>query len=299
MSADPLPREAVLVVNAHSRKGEALFADAEGKLKQAGITLLAAHPVEDPDRMEDTVRDAVRSGAPMVIVGGGDGSLASTVDALVGTDCVFGVLPLGTANSFARTLGLPLELDGAIDAIANGVRRRVDLGMIDHDYFVNGASLGLSPIIGDTIPAGLKRWLGRAGYLLWAVKSSANFRPFRLTLECGDQKEKLWATEVRILNGSHHGGVELSDDAAIDSGELLVQVVTGTSRVKLGLDWYAKFFRLRDRDARTREFRGSDFILKTRPRQRVSIDGEVLAQTPIRARVAPGAVQVAVPADSV
>ncbi|MEN3746269.1 YegS/Rv2252/BmrU family lipid kinase [Sphingomonas sp. HF-S3] len=299
MPAQPLPREAVLVVNAHSRKGEALFADAERKLKQAGVTLIAAHPVEDPDRMEDTVRGAVRSGAPMVIVGGGDGSLASTVDALVGTDCVFGVLPLGTANSFARTLGLPLELDGAIDAIANGVRRRVDLGMIDDDYFVNGASLGLSPIIGDTIPAGLKRWLGRAGYLLWAVKSSANFRPFRLTLECGEESEKLWATEVRILNGTHHGGVELSGDAAIDSGELLIQVVTGKSRVKLGLDWYAKFFRLRDRDARTREFRGRDFTLKTRPNQRVSIDGEVLAQTPIRARVAAGAVQVAVPADTV
>ncbi len=56
----------------------------------------------------------------MVIVGGGDGSLSCAVDELVERDCVFALLPLGTANSFARTLGIPLDLDGAIETIATG-----------------------------------------------------------------------------------------------------------------------------------------------------------------------------------
>ena len=77
-------------------------------------------------------------------------------------DTVFAFLPLGTANSFARTLGIPLDLDGAIDVIANGVARRIDLGCIDGDYFANAAAMGLSPLIAETVPHKLKKYLGMA-----------------------------------------------------------------------------------------------------------------------------------------
>ncbi len=295
METNALPREAALIVNVHSRKGEALFEQAREKLEAAGVRLVAAHAVRDPGRLQDTVRDAVQSGAPMVIVGGGDGSLSGTVDELVGKDCVFGVLPLGTANSFARTLGIPLDLDGAVQVIAQGRRRRIDLGMIDHDYFVNAASLGLSPMIGKTVPHKLKRYLGRIGYLLWAVKCSVGFRAFRLMIDDGKAQRRMWSTEVRILNGPYHGGVELSDRADVDSGEIVVQAVVGRSHARLAWDWYAKFFKLRDRDAQTEEFRGQSFRIETRPRQRISVDGEVVARTPATVKIAAGAIDVAVP----
>lgn len=297
METKPLPKEAALLVNAHSRRGQDLFMQARQKLEAAGIRLIAAHGVEDPDQLAPTVRQAVEGGAPMVIVGGGDGSMSGTVDELVGRDCVFGVLPLGTANSFARTLGLPLDLDGAVQAIATGRRRRVDLGMIDRDYFVNAASIGLSPMIGQTVPHKLKRYLGRIGYLIWAVKCSVGFRPFRLIIDDGVKEHRLWSTEVRILNGPYHGGVELSDTAAVDTGEIVIQAVVGRSKPHLAWDWYAKFVKLRDRDAHTQEWHGKAFTITTRPRQRISIDGEVLAKTPVVARIAAGAVDVAVPAD--
>lgn len=295
METNSLPREAALIVNVHSRRGEALFEEAKQKLESAGVKLMMAEAVTDPDKLQASVRQAVQSGAPMVIVGGGDGSLSGTVDELVGKGCVFGVLPLGTANSFARTLGIPLDIDGAIKVIASGRRRRIDLGMIDRDYFVNAASLGLSPMIGRTVPAKLKRYLGRVGYLVWAVKCSVGFRAFRLTIDDGMQEKRMWSTEVRILNGAYHGGVELSDHADVDSGELVVQAVVGRSHARLAWDWYAKFFKLRDRDAHTEEFRGKSFRIETRPRQRISIDGEVLAATPAMAKVAAGAIDVAVP----
>jgi len=296
METKPLPREAVLVVNAHSRRGEALFEDAREKLEAQGLRLIAAHAVKDPSKMEETVRQAVERGAPMVIVGGGDGSMSGTVDMLVGSDCIFAVLPLGTANSFARTLGLPLDLDGAVEAIANGRTRRVDLGMIENDYFVNAASLGLSPMIGQTVPHKLKRYLGRIGYLLWAIKCSVGFRAFRLTIDDGAQERRMWSTEVRVLNGPFHGGVQLSDDANVDTGEIVIQAVVGRSHARLAWDWYAKFFRLRDRNAHTEEFRGKRFLLKTVPPQKISIDGEVLARTPVTIRVAEKAIDVVVPA---
>jgi YegS/Rv2252/BmrU family lipid kinase len=296
METKPVPREAVLIVNAHSRRGEALFAQAKEKLEKAGMKLIAAHPVKDPTEMDDRVREAVKSGAPMVIVGGGDGSMSGTVDEVVGSDCVFAVLPLGTANSFARTLGVPLELDGAIEAIANGKRRRVDLGMIDDDYFANAASLGLSPMIGETVPHKLKRYLGRIGYLIWAIRCFFMLRPFRLYIEDETGEKRMWSTEVRVLNGRYHGGVELTEDTDVDSGDIIIQAVTGRSLTRLVFDWYAKFFKLRSKDAHTEDFRGRDMKLSTKPPLRISIDGEVLATTPVRVRVAAGAIDVVVPA---
>ncbi len=290
-----LPHEAALIVNVHSRRGEALFKDAKARLEEAGLRLIAAHAVKEPERLQETVRRAIADGAPMVIVGGGDGSLSGTVDELVGKDCVFGVLPLGTANSFARTLGIPLDLEGAVAVISGGRRRRIDLGMIDWDYFVNAASLGLSPRIGETVPHKLKRYLGRIGYLLWAVKCSIGFRAFRLMLDDGIRQRSMWATEVRILNGPYHGGVELSDQADVDTGEIVIQAVVGRSHARLAWDWYAKFFKLRDRDAQTEEFRGKAFRIETAPPQSISIDGEVLAKTPAMVKIAAGAVDVAVP----
>jgi YegS/Rv2252/BmrU family lipid kinase len=294
-SLNPLPKEAVLIVNAHSRKGMELFDEAEAKLRDAGVTLVAAHALRDPKRLIPTVRDAVAAGAPMVIVGGGDGSLSAAVDELVGKACVFALLPLGTANSFARTLGIPIDLDGAIDAIANGRRRRVDLGVLDGDYFANCAAMGLAPIIGDTVPHGLKRWLGRVGYLVWAFWSLVRFRPFRLVVEDSEGEHRLWATEVRIANGSFQGGVEVIEEASVTSGKIVVQVVTGRRTHRLLWDWGAKYFRLPARDAATIEFSGKRIRIDARPRQRISVDGEVTGWTPAVAEVAAGAIEVAVP----
>lgn len=292
----PVPKEAVLIVNAHSRKGQDLFREARSLLEQAGMKLIAAHAVKDPKKLNDTVRQAVNEGAPMVIIGGGDGSLSSTVDDVVGRDCVFALLPLGTANSFARTLGIPLDLEGAVNVIASGKRRRIDLGIIDGDYFANAASMGLSPMIGSTVPHKLKRYLGRVGYLVWAIWCLIRFHAFKISVDDGKEKRTCWTTEVRIFNGRFHGGVELADEAEVDSGEIVIQAVIGRSILTLMWDWFSKYFKLPARQAMSEEFRGVRLLIDTKPRLPISIDGEVLAKTPATVEVARKAIEVVVPA---
>jgi YegS/Rv2252/BmrU family lipid kinase len=287
-----LPRSAVLVVNAKSRRGRKLFRRACRGLEAAGITLIARHAVRDPGKMGAVIREAVDAGAPMVIVGGGDGSLSGSVDFLVGHDCVFALLPLGTANSFARTLGIPLDLEGAIGVIAGGRRRRIDLGMIDGDYFANCAAIGMSPLIAETVPDALKRWFGRAGYLAWAVWQATRFKPFRLTVN----GETVDALEVRIANGGYHGGTELVDAAEVDSGEIVVQAVVGRARFTLLWNWVASVLRLPARRQTVRDFSGRALRVETDPPLPISIDGEVLARTPVTAKVAHAVIDVAAPA---
>ena len=295
--ADALPKRAMLVVNAASRHGDAVFEEALDKLTAAGLQLIDAHVVHNPEVMEPVVKAAIAR-APMVIVGGGDGTLSAVVDHFAGKDTVFAVLPVGTANSFARSLGMPLDIDGAIEVIAYGRRKRIDLGVIDGDYFANVAALGMSPLIADTVPHGLKRYLGVLGYVVWAARVAFKFRPFRLTVTQDDgTRFSCWATEARIANGTHQGGVLLIENARLDSGEMIIQAVTGKGFSGLAWSWFATLFRLRRRGQTVTEWRGRRMSLETRPPQKISIDGEIAARTPVVVECARGAVEVAAPRD--
>ena len=255
-----LPRQAILIVNAMSRRGAAAFGEARDKLAAAGVELIEAHAVDEPGEMGETVRAAIAR-APMVIIGGGDGSLSESIDDFVGTDTVFALLPLGTANSFARTMHIPLDLDGAIRVIAKGVALPIDLGCINEDYFLNNAAVGLAPVVAQTVPHGLKRKLGRLGYLVWAGWSAASFKAFRVKIEDGSRTFRLWATEVRIANGRFHGGVELIENADVESGQILVQVVRGRSLASLAWNYVASAAKLASRREIVREYHGKELVL--------------------------------------
>jgi YegS/Rv2252/BmrU family lipid kinase len=292
-----LPRRATLIINAGSRRGAELFAEARDKLTAAGIELIDAKKCKTADSMHKAIKRALKT-SPMVIVGGGDGSLSSFVDDFVGTDVVFALLPLGTANSFARTLGIPLDLDGAIGVIAHGEARRIDVGCINGDYFLNAAAMGLAPKVAESVPHGLKKMLGRLGYLVWAGWSAANFRAFRVKLEDGKRTWRMCATEVRIANGRYHGGMELIENADLKSGEIVVQVVTGRSVAKLGWSYFASATKLKARHQTVREFVSSEFKLSTRPHMKVSIDGELGEETPLSISALPDGVIIAAPRES-
>jgi len=293
----PLPRTALLIVNTMSRTGAEAFNEARAKLEMTGIKLIDALAIKDPRKLGPAVRKSV-SRAPMVIVGGGDGTLSSAIDFFKDQETVFGLLPLGTANSFARALGIPLTLDGAIEVIANGRPRRIDLGCINGDYFGNSAAIGLSPMIARSVPHNLKKYLGRIGYGLWAAKVGIGFRPFRLTVEDGQTQATAWATEVRIANGGYFGGVELVDDAELDNGQIIVQIVTGKSNRNLLSSWVGNMLRLRNRDQWQAEISARTLRIETEPVMDVTIDGELATKTPITVSIAPRAVTIAAPKES-
>lgn len=285
-----------MVVNAKSRRGQALFQQACAAMSDLSFPV-DARAVEDPKDLEPTVRELLAAKPDLLILGGGDGTISGLVDLMVGHDVMLGVLPLGTANSFARSLGIPLTIEGAVDVIRNGHPRRIDLGMIDNDYYANCAAMGISPKIAETVPHGLKRVGGRLGYLAWAAYQFLRFRPFTLIVEQNGTRERLRVVEVRISNGPYHGGTELVDAAAVDSGEIVVQAVCGHVKRRLIVNWAASILRSDYRKEKVRDFRGREIKLTTIPPLPISIDGEVLARTPVTAKIAPGIIEVIAPAE--
>jgi len=287
-------KSAALIVNAMSRTGEAMFEEARDAMRGLPYPI-DAHAVHDPEELEAMMAAILAKKPDLVVLGGGDGTISGLVDHLVGKGVVLGVLPLGTANSFARTLGIPLEVEGAVEVLRSGEPKRIDLGMIDHDYFANCAAIGLSPQIAETVPHKLKRWFGRAGYLAWAAIQYMRFEPFTLIVTDGGKERRVRTVEVRISNGSYHGGTELVEEASLDSGEIVIQAVTGRVKRRLLANWGANILRLESRKKGTVSFRGKALEVRTDPPLPISIDGEVLAKTPVTAKVAAGVIYVMAP----
>ncbi len=294
----PPPRKAALVVNTKSRKGRLHMKRAVRELRRQGVMLTAVEGVKNPKLMSAALKRAVATSVPLVIVGGGDGSVMTAVEHLSGTGSALCVLPLGTANSFARSLGIPLDIEGATKVVALGKVRRVDLGTIDGRPYPGCASIGLAPEIAQTVPHGLKAWAGRPGYLLWAARKLAEFRAFQLTIEQGANRETFDAVEVRIANGPFHGGVEVVEDAELNSGRIVVQAVVGQKPRHLLLNWAAHLIGAHRRWGQVRQFTGTSMRISSEPAMPISIDGEVLARTPVDVGVKPGALLVMAPVDT-
>jgi diacylglycerol kinase family enzyme len=103
------------------------------------------------------------------------------------------------------------------------------------------------------------------------------------------------AVEVRIANGPFHGGVELVETARLDSGRIVVQPVTGQKRRHLVPSWLAHTLRSKARWRQIRQFEGALLQIETDPSLPISVDGEVLASTPVSVGAKTPALRVASP----
>ncbi len=157
-------QQAALIVNTRARSGERTFYQALGLLGTSSVPLGATYALRDPARLPETVQEALAEDHDLIILGGGDGSVSSVVDFLAGSEVVLGLLPLGTANDFARTLGIPSDLEGACQTIARGKVVDVDLGLAGENYYVNVASVGLGPEVTQPFHQGLNELSG-----LWHI----------------------------------------------------------------------------------------------------------------------------------
>jgi YegS/Rv2252/BmrU family lipid kinase len=288
-------RRAVLVVNTRSRRGARYYSEAKHRLAEAGLTLDAAYPVRHAERLPQIVRQAIAQGHTFIIVGGGDGTISSVVDHFAYASGVLGVLPLGTANSFARTLAIPLDLAGAVDVLINGKVADVDLGKINEDYFANGSSIGLPAAVGRAVPHGLKRWFGRAGYLLVAANRFIRYKPFRCLVSIDGQETSFEALDVRIANGGYQGGVLVASEANVDSGEIVVHILKGTSKWRLVKEWARVALGAPLSPGDIEVVMTRELVINALPKQDVAIDGEVVTQTPIRVSVAHEALRLMAP----
>lgn len=292
---------AALVVNTRSRLGRTIAATALDYLRLLGVPVAAAYNIENPARLTETVREALSDGHDLIVLGGGDGSVSSVVDLLAHTDATLGLLPLGTANDFARTLGIPFELEEACETVAFGVVDKVDLGLAGDNYYVNVASVGLATGVAEALSPQLKRAAGSLAYPMAALRAYAGHEPFSagLNFPDGDHEPVVFdgLIQVAIGNGRFYGGgLVVAPGSRADDDALDVYAIEAGDLMGLGrIAWGLRTGEFVD-DERVHHWRTRKVQLLTERRLPLNIDGELVTSTPKPFCVDPGALRVLVPA---
>jgi YegS/Rv2252/BmrU family lipid kinase len=267
-----------------------------------GVSVEAAYALRDPTRLAETVRQALIEDYDLIIVGGGDGSVSSVVDYLVGSEAVLGVIPLDTANDFARTLGIPSNLEGACETIARGKVIDIDLGLAGDNHFINVATVGLGVEVTEALSR-LKRTVGAVAYPLAAVKAFFRHKPFSATLTFPDDDhppatfERL--LQIAIGNGRFYGGgLAIAPEANIDDRTLDVYAIElGRRRDLFGVLRYLRSGEF-IHNACVHYYETTKVRIETYPKLAVNIDGEIVNQAPEIFSQAPEALNVLVPEGS-
>lgn len=290
-------RRAGLLINAHARLGHRAEAVAIAALRRHGLELARSVLVSRPSRLRQVADSLLDLDLDRLIVGGGDGTLGLLAPRVAERKVVLGVLPMGTANDFARTLGIPADLNRAAEVAAGDAIDEVDLALANGKYFLNVASVGMSVAAVGSLSPDLKRRFGPLAYAWAGALAFFGHTVFRFRLRSDDDREGT-AHQVVVANGRFYGGgVLVAEDSTLDDGaltayclgtrgrwELLRTVALQKMRVPIGRpgDAYVK--------ART-------LCVETWPNLPVNLDGEIRTTTPVEFSVEEKALKVLVPGE--
>jgi diacylglycerol kinase (ATP) len=294
VAGKPMRQRALLVVNPRARRGTGSIAAAARQLEAAGIDVREVKVGE-----QDTIDDAIRQEAgsvDLVIIGGGDGTLNAAAPALVETGLPMGVLPLGTANDFARTVSIPPDLQKAAEIIAAGHLRDIDLGDVNGHLFFNVASIGFSAELAAELTEHAKKRWGVFGYAIVAARILLRSRLFTAYVDHDGTTERIRTMQISVGNGRHYGGgMTVEETATAEDGKL--------DLYSLEVDHWWRLLALlpslrngtQGKWDDVRAFQTTEVTIRTSRRRPVNTDGELSTHTPAHFRIRPKAIRVFAP----
>lgn len=263
-------------------------------LERAGAAVLrcmCAYPGKLPDLIRGYAGQVDR-----VVIGGGEGTLNAAAPGLIATGLPVRIIPLGTANDLARTLGIPLDPEAAAQVVATGRLHRIDLGEANGRPFFNVASVGFGVELTRALTRDSKRRWGVLGYAAAALRAQERLRPFEVEIVQDGTTRRSRSVHVAIGNGRHYGGgMRIANGARIDDGRLDIYSLEIESFWRLLLLLPALRSGRHHAWAEIRTLTGDNIELRTRRPRSVNTDGEITTHTPTRFRVLRGAVEVYVP----
>ena len=248
---------------------------------------------------ERWARELADSGAEVVAVYGGDGTVKEVARALIGRETPLAIFPGGTGNALAVELDLPLNLAQAVELVcgAPSAVRLVDMGQIGEHMFVLRASMGFEAELLRATARELKDRLGQLAYPLAALQQLIGDQPttsYRITLD--GQEVETEGVQCTIANSTQMGvsGMRLAQGASVSDGLLDVIVLTSVDFLALAEIATSNLAEV-DLGIEVRHWQGRLITIAADPPQAVALGGDVIAQTPVTARVLPGAIRVIVP----
>lgn len=162
-----------------------------------------------------------------ILVAGGDGTIDSTVNYMMNNNVKLpiAILPSGTANDFAKFIGMPQDVEAACELILNSIPKKIDIGKINDKYFVNVASAGLFTDVSQKTDINVKNTIGKLAYYLKGIEQLPNFRKLNIKIKSRYKKFDGDMYLMFVFNGQTAGNFKFAYKAKVDDGLLDVIII--------------------------------------------------------------------------
>ena len=290
-----MPRAACLIVNPHAGEGRAQerLPAVEAALRAEGIPFRVER-TRSLDHARELARSCVEAGEIAAAMGG-DGLVGTVAGEIRGTDTPLGVIPGGRGNDFARKLGISSDPARAVEVIARGVTRQVDVAEVDGRTYLGIASAGLDSDVQDFANA-TRLPLGGAVYLVGTLKVLARWKAANWTVTIDGEEHRFAGYSVAVCNSGVFGsGMYLVPDASLEDG-LLDVVFSGEVPKHRYLANLPKVFKgTHVNEPELTILRGREVTFTADRPYTAYADGDPIADLPATFRVVPGCLRVLVP----
>lgn len=291
----------VVIWNANA--GQKLGAAAAGLDENMLRELLDRHGIqarivatESADHARRSVHEALSAGHQMIIAAGGDGTIGQVANELIGrTDVALGMIPLGSVMNVPRMVGVPRDVEQAIQIIAQGRTRLIDVGEANGVTFYETASVGMNAAM---FKAAQHFEDGDFGSPLRALRVAFRYSPARMVVELDDQVLTTRALMVTISNGAYMGvAMAVAPDARLDDGRFDVRVFRRFSKFELLRHLAAIAFGRRRYTPHASTYRSARVRITSRSPLPCRADSHDLGTTPLECRSRHAALRVVVGPD--
>ncbi|WP_413587001.1 diacylglycerol/lipid kinase family protein [Bdellovibrio sp. HCB274] len=288
--------ENILVfVNPRARQGNQLDTDIKNWLKDQGYNVLNSSFDPKRDKIVDIINKHHQQD-PIVLVGGGDGSVNEALPALVEHKLPLLLIPLGTANNLARSMEIPMDYKKALELINKKNITPIDVGVANDIHFVNVIGLGLSTQVNRLVRSKWKRWLGVFAFVFMALKVVWRMNPIRVNIECDGKRHSAYSWQISVCNGRNYGnGLIIHEDATLFDNTLHA-LSTEVQKWWHGFALIPSLLTGKFReDHPVTILSGQSMSISTTRPMKVDVDGDIKTKTPIKLEVLPKALHIFAP----
>lgn len=226
----------------------------------------------------------------LIIAAGGDGTLYEVINGMSGKNkrSKLAVLPFGTSNDFARSLGIPKTLEGALEIIKQGKTEMVDVGKANDRYFINIAGGGVLTELTYEVPSKLKTAIGQLAYYVKGIEKLPSFKPYNLTYEVDGKINEEKAMLFLVANSKTVGGFDkLAPDAKINDGLLDVFILKKCNLVEMARVAGLLLAGEHVKDPKIIHFQTNEITFKLEEEVMLNLDGELGGKSPCVFKILP------------
>lgn len=279
---------ALLLYNTSSGRGniKSRIMDIKAIFKEAGIDI-RPHRIDFSKNPLDGYEDS-----ELVVICGGDGTVNYVVNAIKSKDLdpEIGIIPMGTANDFARAIGMNSNPITAAKQIAQGKVRRVDCGKVNDRYFVNILSFGVLTTTSQHTSDKEKHIVGRLAYLRTGFVDLLNMHSMPLNIRCNGEEHKFDAVMFLAFNGNSAGQFNLAPRSNIEDGMLDILILDYDNTAKTC--WNMMNYLINHESDAVHHFRCNKLEVDCNTNEHTDIDGQPGPQMPLSIECITGALKI-------